>query len=109
MCRLPSKLVSVGWVPDSEPASKTSRLLVIALAIGASLIVAGVLIALLKPDPDEPSARAVNPAWAVGSPKGPVRFCSGDDVFGAQRRTQRDCNDRFQDSTATFDEGLLRG
>jgi len=104
MCLLSSKLVSVGWVPDSESASKTSRLLVIALAIGASLIVAGVLIALLKPDPDEPSARAVNPAWAVGSPKGPVRFCSGDDVSGAQRRTQRDYNDRFQDSTATFDE-----
>ena len=26
MCQLSSKLVCVGWVPDSEPASKTSRL-----------------------------------------------------------------------------------
>ncbi|MCA1568924.1 MAG: extracellular solute-binding protein [Chloroflexi bacterium] len=91
-------------MPESAPASRMSRPLVIALAIGASLIVAGVLMWLLKPDDDAPSTTAVNAAWATGLPKGAVRFCSGTDVSGAQRRTQRDYNERFPDSVATFDE-----
>ena len=80
-----------------------NRTLAVLLAVGIALVATGLLVTLLKSDSDG-DAKIVQRGWASGSPEGPVRFCSGDDVSGAQRRAERDYNRRFSGSMATFDE-----
>jgi multiple sugar transport system substrate-binding protein len=88
--------------PSRSRRVKPPRRLAIALMVGLAMVGAGLVVRFFK-DKDS-SEKIVRQEWAVNAPSGPVRFCSGDDVTGGQRRTERDYNRRFPGSTATFDE-----
>ena len=79
-------------------ASATRKLVLALLAIGAVLIAAGVVILVLRDDDDK-----VSMDWLEDPPKGPVRFCAGDDESQSQSRSERDYNRRrAPGSVATF-------
>lgn len=77
-----------------------SRLLAIALAIGACLVVVGLLV---KPGPPDP-AGVVDADWASGAPRGTIRYCTGNDLSGVHTRSADDFNRSFSGATVTVDE-----
>ena len=87
---------------EADRARPRKRPLAIALAIGACLVAAGVLVKVL--DQDDPSA-AVQKGWASAAPQGAIRYCTGEDVAHTLHRSARDFNARFPGAVVTVDEG----
>ncbi|MEY2441519.1 MAG: trehalose/maltose transport system substrate-binding protein [bacterium] len=87
---------------DAGRAKRRIRPLGIVLAIGACLVVAGLLVKWLAP---HDSSAVVQKGWASAEPHGAIRYCTGEDVAHTLQRSANDFNRSFPGATVSVDEG----